>query len=71
MPRVRRRPAAARAAGIAGYAPCRPDEQAGFALGFWVELPVVDMRRYLPYLVQRLTAHSPAIRTCTRSRGST
>lgn len=38
------------------FRPCSPGERAGFAVGFWMSLPVVDMRRYLDYLVLRFTA---------------
>jgi D-amino-acid oxidase len=43
------------AAALPGYAPA---EAPGFRIGFWCEIPVADMRRYLPYLVARLAAAS-------------
>jgi D-amino-acid oxidase len=39
---------------LPGYARTAPAESAGFAVGFWCELPVADMPRYLPYLTRRL-----------------
>lgn len=40
---------------LSGYADAQPSElPAGFAGGFWLRLPVVDMPRYLDYLVTRL-----------------
>jgi D-amino-acid oxidase len=40
---------------LPGYADAQPAElPAGFAGGFWLRLPVVDMPRYLDYLVKRL-----------------
>lgn len=40
-----------------GFAPAvGPDQPAGFGTTFWVELPVADMRYYLPYLTRRLAA---------------
>ena len=44
------------AAAVPGFTPCTPRERAGFRAGFWVELPVADMRRYLGYLAARLAA---------------
>jgi D-amino-acid oxidase len=44
------------AADLPGYAPLGADERAGFRTGFRVEIPVADMRAYLPYLVRRLGA---------------
>jgi D-amino-acid oxidase len=43
------------AADLPGYAPLGVHERAGFGLGFWVDLPVADMRAYLPYLRHRLS----------------
>ena len=39
---------------LPGYADTTPAERAGFRDGFWVALPVADMRVYLPYLAARL-----------------
>ncbi len=40
---------------------CAPAElPAGFAAGFWANLPLVDMPVYLDYLVQRLTGLRPS-----------
>lgn len=44
--------------GVAALAPLRPvtDPAPGYSHGFWLRVPLVDMNRYLPRLVQRLTA---------------
>ncbi len=39
-----------------GFRPCSPQERGDFPVGFWLSLPVVDMRRYLDYLTRRLTS---------------
>jgi D-amino-acid oxidase len=40
---------------LPGYADAQPSElPSGFAGGFWLRLPVVDMPRYLDYLVERV-----------------
>jgi D-amino-acid oxidase len=39
---------------LPGYAPTTAAERAGFRLGFWVDIPVADMRAYLDYLTGRL-----------------
>jgi D-amino-acid oxidase len=44
------------AADLPGYALCTPEESAGYAVAFWVELPFADMPRYLDYLTARLGA---------------
>lgn len=41
---------------LAGFAPCTPDEQAGYPVAFWLDSPIVDMPRYLDYLAGRLAA---------------
>jgi len=42
---------------LPGLQPCLPTElPAGFASGFWITLPLVDMGIYLDYLVRRLEA---------------
>jgi D-amino-acid oxidase len=38
------------------FRPCSPLERAGYAVGFWMSVPVIDMRQYLEYLTRRLTA---------------
>ena len=44
------------ATALPGFRPCRPAEAAGFPVAFWMDSPVVDMPRYLDYLVARLHA---------------
>lgn len=44
------------ASGLPGYATATAAEKAGFRVGFWVEIPVADMRIYLDYLTRRLAA---------------
>jgi len=44
------------ATSLPGYAPTTPPETAGFRFGFWVDIPVADMRMYLDYLTRRLAA---------------
>lgn len=45
-----------------GYRTARPDElPTGFPHGFWLDMTVVDMSRYLPYLVDRYRAASGVI----------
>jgi D-amino-acid oxidase len=39
---------------LPGFAFCTPEERAGFATGFWMNLPMIDMPRYLAYLTGRL-----------------
>jgi D-amino-acid oxidase len=39
-----------------GFRACAPDELAGYPMGFWMALPVIDMHRYLDYLTDRFTA---------------
>jgi D-amino-acid oxidase len=41
---------------LAGFAPCTPDEHAGYPVAFWLDSPIVDMPRYLNYLAGRLAA---------------
>ncbi|GIH92638.1 FAD-dependent oxidoreductase [Planobispora siamensis] len=41
---------------LPGFAPCAPDEHAGFPVAFWISSPLVDMPRYLGYLERRLAA---------------
>lgn len=37
-----------------GYTPAEPDDvPVGFSHGFWIDMTVADMDRYLPYLVER------------------
>src|SRR5436189_79419 len=39
---------------LAGFARCQPEDLPnGYATGFWLELPLVDMPRYLAHLVER------------------
>lgn len=38
------------------FRPCSPQERAGYPVGFWMSVPVVDMRRYLDFLTRRFTA---------------
>lgn len=43
--------------GWPGYRSARPGElPTGFASGFWLDMTVVDMTRYVPYLVERYRA---------------
>ena len=42
---------------LAGFALCQPEDLPnGYATGFWLELPLVDMPRYLAHLVERYEA---------------
>jgi len=41
---------------LPGFRICPPDERGGFPTAFWMDLPLVDMPRYLDYLLDRLTA---------------
>ena len=48
--------------GWPGYRSAGPDElPAGFTYGFWLDMTVVDMSRYLPYLADRYRAAGGAI----------
>jgi D-amino-acid oxidase len=50
-----------KAADLPGFAPCTPhDTPVGFGTAFWVEVPLVDMTKYIPHLVER--AHDLGIR---------
>jgi len=44
------------AGAVPGFTLCTPGELAGFRAGFWVELPVAYMPRYLAYLGDRLVS---------------
>jgi len=44
------------ASSLPGYAATTVAQRAGFRVGFWVDIPVADMRIYLDYLVRRLAA---------------
>jgi D-amino-acid oxidase len=41
---------------LPGFRICSPDERGGFPTAFWMDLPLVDMPRYLAHLLDRLTA---------------
>jgi D-amino-acid oxidase len=40
---------------LPGFRICTSDERGGFPTAFWMDLPLVDMSRYLGYLLDRLT----------------
>ena len=42
------------ARGLPGFRMCEPSERGGFPTAFWMDLPLVDMPRYLAYLLDRL-----------------
>ncbi|MDY7106828.1 MAG: FAD-dependent oxidoreductase [Actinomycetota bacterium] len=49
---------------LPGYRDATGDELPdGFGLGFWLEVPVVDMTRYLPHLLARLEAAGATVTT--------
>jgi D-amino-acid oxidase len=42
---------------LPGFRLCQPEElPRGFASGFWAEVPLIDMRLYMPYLHERAVA---------------
>ncbi|GGL05108.1 amino acid oxidase [Sphaerisporangium melleum] len=41
---------------LPGYRPCAPEEHPGFAVAFWLSVPIVDMPVYFDHLTERLAA---------------
>jgi D-amino-acid oxidase len=47
---------------LRGFALCEPDEQPpGYGTGFWLEVPLVDMPRYLAHLTERFVSNGGII----------
>jgi D-amino-acid oxidase len=48
---------------LPGFRPCSEAERGGFPSAFWMDLPLVDMPRYLDYLLDRLAATGTGVQS--------